>query len=81
LKLVRHEQLDCRCHGAGSSRSSEMAGDGMKGPNRFFVASILKLALAGHLLLAILKHVSEILATLHSPTGRCDGSTDCSTTV
>ena len=58
-----------------------MAGDGMKGPNRFFVASILKLALAGHLLLAILKHVSEILATLHSPTGRCDGSTDCSTTV
>jgi hypothetical protein len=36
--------------------------------------------LAGYPLLTIRKHVSEILATLHSPTGRYDGSTDCSTT-
>jgi len=53
----------------------------MKGSNRFFIASILKLALAGYPLLTFRKNVSEILATLHSPTGQYDGSTDCSTTA
>jgi hypothetical protein len=81
LKLVRYAPVDCRCRGASSSSRRKLADDGMKGSNRFFVASILKLALAGHLLLAIRNHVSEILATLHSPTGRCDRSTDCSTTA
>jgi hypothetical protein len=45
----------------------------MSGPDRLYVDLEVRVS---HPPLTIRKHVNEILAMLHSPTGRWDGSAD-----
>ncbi len=47
-----------------------MAVDKMNSSNRFYVESIMKLALANHPLRAIRKYTRGILELLHAPTRR-----------